>query len=102
MVVANVLNATVRTASVGSELAFHEGLQKKSFEVKRVKIFAKIRIKSSGKILARRSYIIILMLKKGDDDDYCTELTTLCYRTRHGRVVLLSRLASSLTTECPS
>jgi hypothetical protein len=34
MVVANVLNATVRTASVGSELAFHEGLQKKSFEEK--------------------------------------------------------------------
>jgi hypothetical protein len=53
MVVANVLNATVRTASVGSELAFHEGLQKKSFEVKRVKIFAKIRIKSSGKIFAK-------------------------------------------------
>ena len=53
MVVANVLNATVRTASVGSELAFHEGLQKKSFEVKRVKIFAKIRIKSSGKIQAK-------------------------------------------------
>ena len=50
MVVANVLNATVRTASVGSELAFHD-LQ--SFEVKRVKIFAKIRIKSSGKIQAK-------------------------------------------------
>ena len=37
MVVANVLNATVRTASVGSELAFHEGLQKKSFEEKESK-----------------------------------------------------------------